>query len=90
MGHFSMEIWALPGSLLNGNQQARAWINGESCPSSCHLVLLASRSRTVMTALLGMAGHDQLAVALDLSEIEHELEHLAERVRKLRKASAIT
>lgn len=71
------------------DRSARAWINGESCPSSCHLVLLASRSRAVMTALLGMAGHDHLAVALDLSEIEQELEHLVERVRELRNASKI-
>ncbi|MFC3792264.1 hypothetical protein [Sphingobium agri] len=42
-----------------------------------------------MTALLGMAGHDHLAVALDLSEIEQELERLVERVRELRNASKI-
>jgi hypothetical protein len=27
MGHFSVEIWALPGSLLNGNQQSPACAN---------------------------------------------------------------
>ena len=58
------------------DRSARAWLHGQSCPSA--------HSRRVMTALLKLLGHDQLMVALDLQEIENELERMTERVRRLR------
>ena len=66
------------------DRSARAWLHGQSCPSGRNLLVLAAHSRRVMTALLKLLGHDQLMVALDLQEIETELERMTERVRRLR------
>ncbi len=66
------------------DRSARAWLHGQSCPSGRNLLVLAAHSRRVMAALLKLLGHDQLMVALDLQEIENQLERMAERVRRLR------
>lgn len=63
---------------------ARAWINGESCPSCRHVILLAGKSRAVMNAILRLAGHDRLMVSLDLAEIEAGLEAMIDRLRSLK------
>lgn len=67
---------------------ARAWINGESCPSCRHLILLSSKSTSVLGAVLKMAGQEQLAISVDLASIERELENLAARIRLLRHPSS--
>ena len=63
---------------------ARAWINGESCPSCRHLILMASKSRAVMAVILRLSGHEEYLTALDLAEIEKAVVALAERLRTLR------
>jgi hypothetical protein len=63
---------------------ARAWINGESCPSCRHLILMASRSRAVMAVILRLSGHEEHLISLDLAEIEKGLLALVERLRALR------
>lgn len=71
------------------DRSARAWVNGETCPSCRHLILLASQSPFVMAALLNLMGHEQIAVGIDLREVEQQLELITERVRKLREATVI-
>lgn len=63
---------------------ARSWINGQTSPSSLHLLELATQSEPVMAAILKLTGHPSLQLALDLAEVEYALEKALRRIRSLR------
>lgn len=63
---------------------ARSWLNGQTSPSSLHLLELASRSDTVMATILQATGHSGLELALDLALAETTLESALLNVRALR------
>lgn len=65
---------------------ARSWLNGQTSPSSLHLLELASRSDTVMAAILRATGHSGLELAHDLAAVEITLENALADVRALRAA----
>ena len=63
---------------------ARAWLNGRTSPSGLHLVVLAAHCRPVMATVLRLAGHEQVAIAIDLEAIESSLEAILDTARRLR------
>lgn len=63
---------------------ARSWLNGQTSPSSLHLLELATQSRTVMAAILQATGHAGLELASDLAAVENVLENALAKVRILR------
>ncbi len=63
---------------------ARSWLNGRKCPTALHLVVLAANCTFVMTTLLRLTGHEQVAIGIDLEGVEHELELMLETARRLR------
>lgn len=63
---------------------ARSWLNGQTSPSSLHLLELATQSDTVMTVILRATGHAGLELAHDLAAVETMLETTLARVRALR------
>lgn len=65
------------------DRTARAWLQGRASPSGLHLVALAARSELVMARVLRLAGHDDLGLALQLTEIEAGLEKVLVQVRAL-------
>jgi hypothetical protein len=67
------------------NHTARSWLNGQSAPDGLHLIALAARSRTIMTMVLYMAGHDTMALGFELEAAETALEAALLTVRELRR-----
>ena len=65
---------------------ARSWLNGQTSPSSLHLLELASRSDMMMAAILQATGHSGLELAHDLAAVETTLESALANVRALRAA----
>ena len=65
---------------------ARSWLNGQTSPSSLHLLELAAQSNTVMTVILRATGHSGLELAHELAAVEDVLEATLARVRALRGA----
>lgn len=63
---------------------ARSWLNGQTSPSSLHLLELATQSNSVMAVILEATGHPELGIAHDLAVIEDVLEKTMERIRALR------
>ena len=63
---------------------ARSWLNGRSSPSSLHMLALASQSRPVMTTMLKVAGHDDVAIGIDLETLEQALSDTLLKVQSLR------
>ena len=63
---------------------ARAWLNGRTSPSGLHLILLAAHCPPVMSMVLRLAGHEQIAIAIDLESIERGLEEVLAATRRLR------
>lgn len=63
---------------------ARSWLNGQTSPSSLHLLELATQSENVMTVILKATGHARLELAHDLTAVENVLETALVRVRALR------
>lgn len=66
---------------------ARQWLQGASCPNGRHLILLATYCRSVLVAILSLAGHNQTIIGVDLETIELRLNELLSSVRELREAS---
>lgn len=66
------------------NRTARAWLNGQTCPSGLHLLVLAGHCRAVMGMVLNLTGHDQIAVVLDVDAIESALETSLAALRNLK------
>lgn len=65
---------------------ARAWLQGRSTPSGLHLVALSAHCDAVLSVVLRLTGQENVALAVDLGELERELEQLLERTRKLRRS----
>lgn len=65
---------------------ARSWLNGQTSSSSLHLLELATRSDTVMAAILRATGHVGLELAHDLAAVEETLKDALTCVRALRAA----
>ena len=63
---------------------ARAWLNGRTSPSGAHLIVLAAHSRPVLTAILGLTGHQDIVVTIDIEAIEERLEAALALTRSLR------
>ena len=63
---------------------ARAWVNGRTSPSGAHLVALAFHCRPVLTAILELTGHEDIAVTIDIEAIEERLEAALALTRSLR------
>ena len=55
------------------DRTARAWISGRVAPSGSHLLALAANSQEVMIVVLRMTGHSDLAIVIELQEIEQSL-----------------
>lgn len=66
---------------------ARSWLNGQTSPSSLHLLELATQSENVMAAILRATGHTGLQIAHDLAAVEQLLETSLVRIRALRSSS---
>ena len=62
---------------------ARAWLNGRASPSGAHLVVLAANCRPVMNTVLQLAGHDGIAIVINLEALESELEAILASTRRL-------
>ena len=63
---------------------ARSWINGQTIPSSLHLLEMATQSEPIMAVILRLTGHPSLELTLDLEAVEYTLEKTLKRVRSLR------
>lgn len=63
---------------------ARSWINGQTSPSSLHLLEMATQSEPIMAVILRLTGHPSLELMLDLAAVEYALEKTLKRVRSLR------
>ena len=63
---------------------ARSWLNGQTSPSSLHLIELATHSKNVMTVILQATEHPGLAFAHDLEAVENVLETALAHIRALR------
>jgi hypothetical protein len=63
---------------------ARSWLNGQTSPSSLHLLELATHSETVMAVILKATGHTSMELTHDLIAVENVLETALARVRALR------
>ncbi|NVD45096.1 hypothetical protein [Qipengyuania atrilutea] len=63
---------------------ARSWINGQTSPSSLHLLEMATQSEPIMAVILKLTGHPSLALTLDLAAVEYALEKTLKRIRLLR------
>ena len=63
---------------------ARAWLNGQVCPSGFHLISLAANSRGVMFVMLRLTGYSDLEVGLNLREIESGLLKALAQIRAVR------
>jgi len=62
---------------------ARSWLNGGSSPSGSHLVMLGANSSRVMTTLLRLTGHGELALGLELQVIAGGLERALREIRAI-------
>ncbi|MBB3776862.1 hypothetical protein FHS52_002854 [Erythromicrobium ramosum] len=65
---------------------ARSWLNGQTSPSSLHLLELATQSGNVMAVILKVTGHAELEIARDLAAVEVLLETSLVKIRALRGA----
>jgi hypothetical protein len=65
---------------------ARAWLNGRTSPSGAHLVVLAAHCRAVLTAILELTGHEDMALMIDIEAIEERLQAALAITRSLRGA----
>ena len=63
---------------------ARSWLNGQTSPSSLHLLELATQSDTVLKVILNATGHTELELAHDLAAVENLLQATLARIRVLR------
>lgn len=63
---------------------ARAWLNGQVCPSGIHLISLAANSRGVMFVMLRLTGYGDLEIGLNLREIESGLVKTLAQIRAIR------
>lgn len=63
---------------------ARAWLNGRTSPSGVHLLVLAAHCEPVMTAVLELTGHADVALTIELEAVEKRLETILEAARCLR------
>lgn len=66
---------------------ARSWLNGQTSPSSLHLLELATQSENVMAVILEVTGHNELEIAHDLAAVEVVLETSLAKIRALRTSS---
>lgn len=62
---------------------ARSWINGQTSPSSLHLLEIASHSRPVMATVLNLTGYDELELGCEILVVERVLESALEQIRAL-------
>jgi hypothetical protein len=68
------------------SRTARLWLHGTSSPNGRHLILLAMNCRSVLVAMLLLAGHDLAVIGVELEAVELQLEDMIASVRSLRQA----
>ena len=68
------------------SRTARLWLQGARSPNGRHLVLLAKHCRSVLVAVLSLAGHDQVVVDVDLETVQLRIEDLLAFIRLVRGA----
>ena len=66
------------------SRTARLWLQGTRSPNGRHLVLLTKHCRSVLVAVLSLAGHDQVIVDVDLETVQLRIEDLLAFVRSVR------
>lgn len=67
---------------------ARNWMNGVAAPSGHHLMNLARESDAMLSAILAMTAHPELALATDLHAVEVALAKASGAFEVLRRQRA--